>query len=209
MTQRIDESKRWKLVAWLILPWDQLTMAQSKVMLAQTTSVKDGTTKFFHLVGYNHPSIWRLIDCLKQQDELGNPPKKKTKRIYFQLQQRLRNLCIQYGEGTRSLEEFLRGVGGNIRFQLLTIQYMADIWGRTNGKPRSASEGRIQLDGGFLKNEAIHCYKHKSHCQIEPMKITLPSYCEPTRTNYRQKPTKTDKKADKYRQKGGKKRQCV
>jgi hypothetical protein len=39
---------------------------------------------------------------------------------------------------------------------------------------------RLQLDGGFLKNEAIHCYKHKSHCQIEPMKITLPSYCEPT-----------------------------
>jgi hypothetical protein len=36
------------------------------------------------------------------------------------------------------------------------------------GKPRSASEGRLQLDGGFLKNEAIHCYKHKSHCQIEP-----------------------------------------
>jgi hypothetical protein len=47
------------------------------------------------------------------------------------------------------------------------------------GKPRSASEGRLQLDGGFLKNEAIHCYKHKSHCQMEPMKITLPSYCEP------------------------------
>jgi hypothetical protein len=38
------------------------------------------------------------------------------------------------------------------------------------GKPRSASEGSLQLDGGFLKNEAIHCYKHKSHCQIEPMK---------------------------------------
>ena len=48
------------------------------------------------------------------------------------------------------------------------------------GKPRSAvSSGRLQLDGGFLKNEAIHCYKHKSHCQIEPMKITLPSHCEP------------------------------
>jgi hypothetical protein len=53
---------------------------------------------------------------LMMQDELGNPPKKKTKRIYFQLQQRLRNLCIQYGEGTRSLEEFLRGVGRNVRF---------------------------------------------------------------------------------------------
>jgi hypothetical protein len=49
------------------------------------------------------------------------------------------------------------------------------------GKPRSASEGRLQLDRGFLKNEAIHCCKHKSNCQPEPMKITLPSYCEATR----------------------------
>jgi hypothetical protein len=48
------------------------------------------------------------------------------------------------------------------------------------GKPRSASEGRLELDGGFLNNEAIHCNKHKSNCQIEPMKITLPSYCEAT-----------------------------
>ena len=49
-------------------------------------------------------------------------------------------------------------------------------------KPHSASEGRLQLDGGFLKNETIHCYKHKSNCQIEPTKITLPSYCEATQS---------------------------
>jgi hypothetical protein len=49
------------------------------------------------------------------------------------------------------------------------------------GKPRCASEGHLQLDGGFLKNGAIHCRKHKSSCQIKPMKITLPSYCEVTR----------------------------
>jgi hypothetical protein len=43
-----------------------------------------------------------------------------------------------------------------------------------HGKSRSASEDCLQLDGGFLKNEAIHCYKDKSNCQIEAMKITLP-----------------------------------
>ena len=53
------------------------------------------------------------------------------------------------------------------------------------GKPRSASEGRLQLDGGFLKNEAIHSYKNKSNCQIEPMKITLPSHCEATHFAWR------------------------
>jgi hypothetical protein len=58
---------------------------------------------------------------------------------------------------------------------------VGSLYGSCLGKPRSASEGRLQLDRGFLKNEAIHCYKHKSHCQLEPMKITLPSYCEPTR----------------------------
>ena len=52
--------------------------------------------------------------------------------------------------------------------------------GSQEGKLRSASEGRLQLDGGFLKNEAIHCCKNKSNCQIEPMKIPLPSYCEAT-----------------------------
>jgi hypothetical protein len=53
---------------------------------------------------------------------------------------------------------------------------------RSGSFPRSASEGRLQLDGGFLKNEAIHCSEHKSNCQIEPMKITLPSYCEATQS---------------------------
>jgi hypothetical protein len=49
-----------------------------------------------------------------------------------------------------------------------------------HGKRHSASEGRLQLDGCFLTNEAIHCYKHKSNCQVDPMKFTLPSYCEAT-----------------------------
>ena len=30
--------------------------------------------------------------------------------------------------------------------------------------------------GVFLMNEAIRCCEHKSNCQIEPMKITLPTY---------------------------------
>ena len=73
----------------------------------------------------------------------------------------------------RGREDFENAISDNLETQ--NFQIVSAL-----GKPRSASEGRLQLDGGFLKNEAIHCYKHKSHCQIEPMKITLPSYCEPT-----------------------------
>ena len=75
-----------------------------------------------------------------------------------------------------------------------TSYFCCNLHAILNGKPRSASEGRLQLDGGFLKNEAIHCYKHKSHCQIEPMKITLPSYCEPTLLNI----TLSEKQSQKH-----------
>lgn len=81
--------------------------------------------KFQHLVGQNHPSVWRLINCLKDehscvsalvlQDEIGNPPRKRTKRVYRDLQERLQNLCIAYAEGQKSLQDFLRGAARNIR----------------------------------------------------------------------------------------------
>ena len=31
------------------------------------------------------------------------------------------------------------------------------------GQPRSCSEDLLQLDGDFVKNEAIHCSEHKSN----------------------------------------------
>ena len=48
---------------------------------------------------------------------------------------------------------------------------------------------------GFLKNEAIHCCKYKSNCQIEPMKVTLPNYCEATRNHCRARGFICDRKS--------------
>ena len=81
--------------------------------------------KFFSLVGHQHPSIWKLKECLKAktarvtgvlvQLERGVRPKKRTKHVYVELQSRLKNLCEDRFEGRKSVAEFVRAVSHNIR----------------------------------------------------------------------------------------------
>ncbi|KAG7159849.1 putative MULE transposase domain-containing protein 6, partial [Homarus americanus] len=57
--------------------------------------------KFFNLVGHYHPSVWRVIEWFQreeatvstiiQQDGVGNPPRRRVRRRYMQLQERIRN----------------------------------------------------------------------------------------------------------------------
>ena len=78
-----------------------------------------------HLVGHAHPSIFKLIEKLQQeqarvqllvlQDELGMQPHKRIRRVYVELQKRLHNLCVDYRDGRKTMEQFLRGVSLNIR----------------------------------------------------------------------------------------------
>ena len=82
--------------------------------------------KFYHLIGYQHPSIWKLIRTFQKEesvvsaviarDSVGEPPKKRTKKMYSDIQQRLKNLCKDYIEGRKNLDEVLRGFGHNIGF---------------------------------------------------------------------------------------------
>ena len=86
---------------------------------------EEWNNKFFNLVGYAHPSIWRVIEwCQKeeatvrtliQQDSVGKPPVKRVQQRYVQLQQRLNNLCHDLTSGNTTIVQFLRGVGWNIR----------------------------------------------------------------------------------------------
>ena len=81
--------------------------------------------KFFSLVGHQHPSIWKLLECLKAETarvigvlvqlEQGVRPKKRTKRVYVELKAGLKNLCEDRVEGRNSVAEFLRAVSHNIR----------------------------------------------------------------------------------------------
>ncbi len=92
----------------------------------RTNNVCEGwNNKFANLVGYHHPSVWKvltwfqkehaMVETMVQQDMIGNPPKKRIKRDTVRLQERLKNLCRDRAEGTKTIPEFLDGIGHNIR----------------------------------------------------------------------------------------------
>ena len=80
--------------------------------------------RFFHLVGYKHPSIWTLIEAIQMenqkvvtliaQDLIGQPPRKRIRRQYVSLQTRLIMLCQDRVAGRKTIEEFLTSIGHNI-----------------------------------------------------------------------------------------------
>lgn len=82
---------------------------------------------FQQLVGHQHPSIWTAIDYLRKdqamvqtlivQDARGEPPAKRVKRATKDFQTRVKNLCIDFVEGRKTLEEFMRGVGHCVRIK--------------------------------------------------------------------------------------------
>lgn len=93
---------------------------------ARTNNICEGwNNKFSSLVGHQHPSIWKLIECLRAecarvtgvllQYDLGVRPKKRCKKIYSDLQERLRNLCEDRVSGRKTIPQFLRGVSHNLR----------------------------------------------------------------------------------------------
>lgn len=78
-----------------------------------------------HLIGYHHPSIWISIESIRKdqamastlmlQDSRGDPPRKRVHRATKDHQQRLKNLCTSVADNTKTLDEFLKGVGHCIR----------------------------------------------------------------------------------------------
>ena len=80
-----------------------------------------------HLCGVSHPSVWKLIHWLKADSAhvsttllnaaRGEPPRKRVKHVYTQLQSRLHQLCVDRRDGNKTVEEFLRGAGHNIRWK--------------------------------------------------------------------------------------------
>lgn len=92
----------------------------------RTNNVSEGwNNKFQSLVGHSHPTVWKLIECLQVecarvsgillQDERGVRPKKRIKKVYTELQTRLRHLCEDRSSERKSIPEFLRGVSHNLR----------------------------------------------------------------------------------------------
>ncbi|KAG7175675.1 hypothetical protein Hamer_G024302, partial [Homarus americanus] len=73
-----------------------------------------------YLVGYPQPAIWTAIECIKKDtaivsmhltlDARGQPLQKRVRRETRDLQKRLRNLCVDFRDGRKTLEEMPGGI---------------------------------------------------------------------------------------------------
>ena len=86
--------------------------------------------KLSHLIGHAHPSVWRLIKGFQYEEQsvrvalaqtaIGNNPKKKVSRKTQEYQRRLQQLCKDYQERRKNLQQFLGAVGHCIRIRSTT-----------------------------------------------------------------------------------------
>ena len=87
----------------------------------RTNNVCEGwNNKFFSMVGNHHPSIWKVImwfqreestvQTILQQDAVVNPPRKCVNKGLAHLPKRLKTLCEDRIQGSKSIPVFL-GVG--------------------------------------------------------------------------------------------------
>jgi len=81
----------------------------------------------FQIVGHYHPSVWILIDALRQDNAVAEteiakshrsqPPKKRVKRATIQLQEHLQKICRDRATNVQSVAETLSAAAHTIRFQ--------------------------------------------------------------------------------------------
>ena len=93
----------------------------------RTNNMCEGfNNRFLQLVGHKRPNIWKFIKSIKeeesavrsviQQDSIGDPPRKRQKRVYVQLQSRLKALCNDVAFDTKTIQEFFRCIAHNLRW---------------------------------------------------------------------------------------------
>ena len=81
----------------------------------------------FQIVGHYHPSVWTLIDALRQDNAIaetelehnqrGQPPKKRVKRSTMQLQERLQKICRNRASADKSVADTLSAAAHTIHFR--------------------------------------------------------------------------------------------
>ena len=82
-------------------------------------TVEGWNNKLRHLVGHQHPTIWKLIKVLQMEQaytetvvaqlQIGDAPQTaRTKRVHIELQARLQRLCVSFLAQERNLDNYLR-----------------------------------------------------------------------------------------------------
>lgn len=80
---------------------------------------------FLTTVGHHHPCVWKAIEAIRKDQAIcstllyqnirGEPPKKRVRREYKNLQQKLKKLCSDYRDGLCNMNSFISTIGHCIR----------------------------------------------------------------------------------------------
>ena len=86
---------------------------------SRTNNVCEGRNNgFSKLVGHSHPTIWRAIDSIRNDQALVATlllRDERVRRQTRQLQINLRNMCVDRRDGLKSVEVTLRGIGHSLQ----------------------------------------------------------------------------------------------
>lgn len=77
------------------------------------------------LIGYEHPTVWKLLEVVRKEDSIdrayvrkhirGEPVTRRVRRETVGLNRRLLTHCVRYRDGLYNMEEFLRHIGACVR----------------------------------------------------------------------------------------------
>lgn len=92
----------------------------------RTNNVAEGwNNKFRVSMGYHHPTTPKVVEWFQKeavevdtviaQNAIGNVQRKWVKQVYVQMQQRLQTLIADLNAQRKTIPQFLRGVGHNIK----------------------------------------------------------------------------------------------
>jgi hypothetical protein len=93
---------------------------------ARTNNICESWNNVFrYIVGHVHPCVWTSIESIRKdqsmcssmlyQHEIGQPVATRSRKSAQNLQERLKSLCVEYRDGSRTVGEFLRAIGHCIR----------------------------------------------------------------------------------------------
>ena len=92
---------------------------------SRTNNICEGwNSKFYKLIGYPHPPLWRFLEAIRQEDgavrfklhqiSVGDSEKHILPEHLSRFNTRLHNLCLRKHQNDITMEEFLNGVARNI-----------------------------------------------------------------------------------------------
>ena len=95
----------------------------------RTNNICEGwNNRYQRMVGHKHPTIWTSIETIQAdaaemetmivQHAVGRLEQKKQTRDVKSTQKRVQQLCHDYKDGKRTLQDFLKAIGYTIRFSL-------------------------------------------------------------------------------------------